>query len=128
MRKAYNSKHVSASGPYSHAIDTGEFVFLSGQTAKNTGPGVTQSDEDITSQTERCFENLYGVLDEVKLDESNVVKVNIYLTSMKDFDAVNDVYKTKFSEPYPARTCIAVSELPLGAAVEIELIAKKENA
>lgn len=126
MRKAYNSKHVSASGPYSHAIDAGEFIFLSGQTAKNTGnPEVTNDVDDITSQTKQCFDNLYGVLEAANLTERNVVKVNIYLTSMDDFAAVNEVYQTKFSEPYPARTCIAVLELPLGAAIEIELVAKR---
>ncbi|WP_047984419.1 RidA family protein [Ornithinibacillus californiensis] len=128
MRKAFNSKTVSASGPYSHAVDTGDFVYLSGQTAKNTGSQTTSEDskEDITSQTKQCFINLQSVLDEVDLDESNVVKVNVFLTSMDYFAEMNEVYQTFFSEPYPARTCVAVKELPLGADVEIELIAKRK--
>ncbi|WP_284139415.1 MULTISPECIES: RidA family protein [unclassified Virgibacillus] len=123
MRKAFNAKSVSASGPYSHAIDSGEYVYLSGQTAKNALN--TESDGDIAAQTKQCFINLYEVLAEVGLDESHVVKANVYLTDMKHFEAMNEVYKTKFSEPYPARTCVAVKQLPLGADVEIEVVAKR---
>ncbi|NLY79425.1 MAG: RidA family protein, partial [Lysinibacillus sp.] len=59
------------------------------------------------------------------LTEADVVKVNVYLTDMNNFNAMNEVYKTFFSEPYPARTCIAVLALPLNAEVEIEMIAKR---
>ena len=124
MRKVYTGKDVMSSGPYSHAVDAGEFVYLSGQTAKNSLT-LKKKDLDIKEQTEECFKNLDRVLKEVGLTEENVVKVNVYLTGMKHFEAMNEVYKTKFTEPYPARTCVAVLELPLGADVEIEVVAKR---
>lgn len=124
MRKAYTGADVMSSGPYSHAVDAGEFVYLSGQTAKNSLT-LEKENLDIKEQTEECFKNLNRVLKEVGLTEENIVKVNVYLTGMKHFDAMNEVYKTKFTEPYPARTCVAVLELPLGADVEIEVVAKR---
>ncbi|MCM3740452.1 Rid family detoxifying hydrolase [Oceanobacillus luteolus] len=126
MRKVYTAKDVSASGPYSHAVDAGEYIYFSGQTAKNRlNPEDSPANESITSQTEQCFKHLTSVLEEVGLTEDNVVKVNVYLTSMKHFDEMNRVYETFFQAPYPARTCVAVYELPLGADVEIELVAKR---
>lgn len=123
-RKAYTAKDVVSSGPYSHAIDAGEYIYLSGQTAKNSLT-LEKKDLDIQEQTEECFKNINRVLKELELTEENVVKVNVYLTSMKHFDTMNEVYKTKFTEPYPARTCVAVLELPLGADIEIEVIVKR---
>ncbi|HLQ73615.1 MAG TPA: Rid family detoxifying hydrolase [Bacillota bacterium] len=123
MRKVYDAKTADASGPYSHAVDSGDYVFFSGQTAKNT---VTAEDMtgDITAQTKQCFINLFSVMEDAEITSDDVVKVNVYLTTMKHFDEMNQVYVTKFNEPFPARTCVAVHELPLGAEVEIEMIAK----
>ena len=124
VRKAYSGKRASASGPYSHAVDAGEYIFLSGQTARNTigeGKNVT----NIGEQTQECFNNLFDVLESANLTPDDVVKVNIFLTSMKYFSEMNEVYKEQFSKPYPARTTVAVLELPLGADVEIEVIAKR---
>lgn len=125
-RKTYNAKNTSASGPYSHAVDAGDYIFLSGQTAMNS---VVQDKVpgDIGEQTKRCFERLLEVLEEADLTTDDVVKVNVYLTDMKHFSAMNDVYQTFFTEPYPARTCVAVLALPLGADVEIEMIAKRKS-
>ncbi|WP_066290024.1 RidA family protein [Bacillus sp. FJAT-29937] len=123
-RKAYEAKSATASGPYSHAIDAGEFVYFSGQTAMNS---ISAKDltGDIAEQTRQCFINLFEVLEEAGLTSDDVVKVNVYLTDMNHFAAMNEVYQTQFSSPFPARTCIAVLALPLGAEVEIEMIAKK---
>lgn len=123
-RKSYNAKEVMSSGPYSHAIDSGEYIYLSGQTAKNSLT-LEKDNLDIAEQTEECFKNLFRVLETMNLSEENIVKVNVYLTSMKHFNQMNEVYKTKFTEPYPARTCVAVLELPLGADIEIEVVAKR---
>lgn len=123
-RKAFTSPHVSSSGPYSHAIDGGDYYFFSGQTAKNA-VAVTEDDRAIAAQTEKCFENLQFVMDEVGVTMDDVVKVNVYLTGMKHFAEMNAVYEKKFSKPFPARTCVAVLELPLAADVEIEVIVKK---
>lgn len=124
MRKAHNSKNLTSSGPYSHAVDSGEYVYLSGQTAKNTS-NLSEEEFDIKRQTEIILDNISKLLEELSLTEKNIVKVNVYLTTMENFNSMNEVYKTKFTEPYPARTCVAVFELPLGADVEIEVIAKK---
>ncbi len=123
-RKIYKSKLSSASGPYSSAVDSGDLVFISGQTARNSlspaGPV-----ETIADQTRECFRLLFDILEEAGLGEEDVVKANVFLTGMKYFDEMNEVYKEFFTQPYPARTCVAVLELPLGADVEIELIARK---
>ena len=124
VRKVYNSEDATASGPYSHGVDAGEFVFLSGQTAKNSKED-NKEPMNIAMQTEECFKNLFSVLENTNLSHENVVKVNVYLTDMKDFSEMNEVYEKQFSKPYPARTCVAVYQLPLGADVEIELIAKR---
>lgn len=119
---------LEVSGPYSHAIDGGDYVFFSGQTAMNSADEKTKKDikGDIARQTELCFKNLFDVMSETELSEADVVKVNVYLTDMVNFKEMNAVYETQFSSPHPARTCIAVVGLPLEAEVEIEMIAKKK--
>jgi 2-iminobutanoate/2-iminopropanoate deaminase len=125
-RKAYNANGVAASGPYSHAVDAGDLVYFSGQTAMNS---VSEDKKagDIGEQTKQCFINLFEALKAADLSPDDVIKVNVYLTDMSNFSAMNEVYATQFSKPYPARTCVAVLGLPLGAAVEIEMIAKRPN-
>jgi 2-iminobutanoate/2-iminopropanoate deaminase len=123
-RKAFTAPNASAIGPYSHGVDAGNFVYLSGQTPINPQTGQLVSD-DITQQTEQCFTNLFGVLAAAGLTPDDVIKVNVYLTDMDNFAAMNKVYALQFSQPYPARTTIGVAALPLGAQVEIELIARK---
>lgn len=124
MRKVYKSNLSKVSGPYSQGVDSGEYVYLSGQTARNSIEAGAKA-KSIAEQTEECFKLLFDVLKNAGLDSDDVVKVNVYLTSMKYFEEMNEVYKKQFSDPYPARTCVAVLELPLGADVEIELVAKK---
>ncbi len=123
-RKAYNAKGATASGPYSHAVDAGELVYFSGQTAMNS-VAAEHMTGDIQVQTKQCFINLFEVLEAANLTSDDVVKVNVYLTDMNNFTAMNEVYESQFTEPYPARTCVAVLGLPLGADVEIEMIAKR---
>ena len=123
-RKEISSPGAAAVGPYSHGIDAGDFIFLSGQTPLDPGTGKLLNG-DIAAQTEQVFKNLSGVLKAVGLTFDNVQKVNVFLTDMNDFRAMNEVYKKQFDIPYPARTTIGVASLPLGARVEIELIAKR---
>ncbi|MER2089409.1 MAG: Rid family detoxifying hydrolase [Sporosarcina sp.] len=123
-RIVYNAKGATASGPYSHAVDAGELVYFSGQTAMNS-VSAEHMTGDIQAQTKQCFINLFEVLEATNLTSDDVVKVNVYLTDMNDFTAMNEVYKTQFADPFPARTCVAVLALPLGADVEIEMIAKR---
>lgn len=124
VRKIYTATNASSSGPYSHAVDAGDYVFFSGQTAKNASE-MPDFIGDIAGQTHQCFANLLNVLEQADLTTDDVVKVTVYLTSMKHFAAMNAVYETYFEAPFPARTCVAVLELPLEADVEIELIAKR---
>jgi 2-iminobutanoate/2-iminopropanoate deaminase len=114
----------AAVGPYSHAA-TGqgrELLYLSGQTPIDPATG-RLVDGDVVAQTERVFANLGLVLAAAGRTLADVVKVNVYLTSMEDFAAMNGVYERMFDAPYPARTTVAVAGLPLGARVEIELVA-----
>lgn len=124
-RKAINAKDAVAVGPYSHAVESGDLLFLSGQTPidPNTGKLVNG---DISEQTKQCFKNLFHVLETAGLTHEHVEKVNVFLTDMNSFNAMNDVYSNQFTSPYPARTTIGVASLPLGAQVEIEMIARRK--
>lgn len=125
QRKSFTAEGAVSIGPYSHAVESGELVFLSGQTpVDNTTKKLI--DGDITLQTEQGFKNLFSVLKAAGLTEANVIKVNVYLTDMNDFEAMNSVYAAQFSAPYPARTTIGVAALPLGAKIEIEMIARRD--
>ncbi|MDO6389681.1 Rid family detoxifying hydrolase [Pontibacter sp. BT731] len=124
-RKAFNAEGAVAVGPYSHAVESGELVFLSGQTPIDSSTGKLVQG-DIAAQTEQCFQNLFQVLSAAGLSPDDVVKVNVFLTDMANFEAMNKVYASEFATPYPARTTIGVASLPLGAQVEIEMIAKRK--
>ena len=123
-RKTITSAKAASVGPYSHGIDSDGLIFLSGQTpiSGDTGKIV---EGGIAAQTQQCFNNLFGVLAAAGLAPDDVLKVTVFLTDMNDFPAMNEVYKTQFSQPYPARTTIGVAALPLGASIEIELIARR---
>ena len=110
-------------GPFSPAVRSGEFVFLSGQvgqdplTSKLVAGGTT-------AQAEQIFRNLGAVLRASGKTFADVAQVRVYLTDMADYAAVNAIYGRHFEAPYPARTAIAVAALPLGASVEIDLVAR----
>jgi 2-iminobutanoate/2-iminopropanoate deaminase len=125
-RKAFTSEGAVSVGPYSHAVEMGNLVYLSGQTPIDSATGKLV-EGDIISQTEQCFKNLFAVLQSAELTSDDVMKVNVYLTDMKDFGAMNTVYEKQFNSPPPSRTTIGVSELPLGAKVEIEMIAYRNR-
>lgn len=122
-RVAITSENSAAIGPYSHGIDTGNLVFLSGQTPIDPATGALV-DGDIAAQTRQCLDNLSAVLAAAGLSRDDVTKCNVFLVDMDDFAEMNQTYATYFSEPFPARTTVAVAGLPLGAQVEIELIAQ----
>jgi 2-iminobutanoate/2-iminopropanoate deaminase len=110
-------------GPYSHAASgPGELLYVSGQTPIDPATGALV-DGGIDVQTERVFANLASVLTAANRGFADVVKVNVYLIDMADFDAMNSVYAKVLSQPYPARTTVAVAGLPVGARVEIEVVA-----
>ena len=118
----HTSPTAAAVGPYSHAAEISGIVYLSGQTPLQ--PGTTELVRgDITAQARQTFENLNNVLAAAGLTYCDVVKCNVFLTDMADFAAMNAVYAENFAPPYPARTTIGVASLPLGAHIEIEMIA-----
>lgn len=123
-RKAITAENLSTAGPYSHAVDAGEIIFLSGQTPVNPATGALVAG-GITEQTQQCFDNLFAVLKAGGLTPDHVQKVNVYLSNMDDFAAMNAVYEKQFASPYPARTTVAVLSLPYNAKVEIEIVAKR---
>ena len=123
-RKAYSAEGAVSVGPYSHAVESGDLVYLSGQTPIDSKTG-SIVEGDITAQTEQSFRNLFNVLNSAGLTPDDVIKVNVFLTDMGNFHAMNAVYAKQFLSPYPDRTTIGVKELPLGAQVEIEMIARR---
>lgn len=126
-RKAFTAEGAVAVGPYSHAVEASDLVYLSGQTPIDAATGKLV-EGDIAAQTEQCFKNLFTVLAAAGLTPDNVVKVNVFLTDMANFAAMNAVYEKQFSAPYPARTTIGVASLPLGAQVELEMIAQRSKS
>lgn len=123
-RKAISAPGAVSVGPYSHAVESGDLVYLSGQTPLDPATG-RLVEGGISAQAEQCFKNLFSVLAAGELTPAEVIKVNVYLVDMQDFSAMNAVYARQFSDPYPARTTIGVAALPLGARIEIEMIARR---
>lgn len=121
-RDAVEVGDAVAVGPYSHAVRSNGHVFCSGQTPLDPATG-TLVDSGVADQTDQCFTNLFAVLAAAGLGPGDVVKCNVYLTDMGDFAEMNEAYERQFTAPYPARTTVAVAALPLGASVEIELVA-----
>jgi len=112
-------------GPFSHAVKAGGFLFVTGQMPTLLNDPATLVIGGITEQTHQVMQNLRHVLISSGSQFSNVVFVRIYLVNFQDFDKMNDVYKTYFDpEKLPARTCIGVTGLAVGASVEIDLTAK----
>ncbi len=126
-RIAVHSDNAPAAvGPYSQAVVTDPYVYLAGQTPIDPTTGKLV-EGGITAQTERVFDNLFAVLAAAGLTPDDVVKVNCYLTDLgNDFAEMNAVYKTRFDAQYPARTTVGVAALPVGASVEIELVARQK--
>jgi len=113
-------------GPYNQAIRSGGFVFCSGQVAIDPAAGKL-IDGDVAAQAKLAMENLGRVLHAAGVSFEHVVKTTIFLVDMNDFAAINPVYGSFFGAIPPARSTIAVAALPLGARVEIEAIATRED-
>jgi reactive intermediate/imine deaminase len=112
-------------GPFSHAVKAGGFLFVTGQMPTLTNDPTKLIEGDIISQTHQVMKNLKHVLTATNTSLENVVFVRIYLINFQDFDKMNAVYESYFaSDKLPARTCIGVTGLAVGASVEIDLIAK----
>ena len=123
--KVISTKNAPAAiGPYSQALDMGGMVFVSGQIPVDPAAG-TMAD-DVRAQAAQSLTNLKSILAEAGLGMSDVIKTTVFLADLGDFAAVNEVYASFFSEPYPARSCVQVAAIPKGAKVEIECIAKRK--
>lgn len=125
MKKPIATTNAPAAiGPYSQAIDAGQFVFISGQIPVN--PVTGEIPEGIELQTFQSISNIKAILAEAGLTTENIVKTTVFLADMNDFGAMNTVYAHNFSSPFPARSAVAVKDLPKKVLVEIEVIAVKE--
>ena len=123
--KAISTKNAPAAiGPYSQAIEAGGMVFASGQLPINPATGAFP-EGGIKEQTRQSILNAEAILKEAGCALANVVKTTVLLADIADFAAMNEVYASFFSEPFPARSAFAVRDLPKGALVEIEMIAAK---
>ena len=125
MKPISTQQAPAAIGPYSQAVDAGNgLVFLSGQLPIVPATG-TFPEGGIREQTRQSILNAQAILEAAGLSLSNVVKTTVFLADMADFAAMNEVYASFFSEPFPARSAVAVKTLPKGALVEIECLAAR---
>ncbi len=109
-------------GPYSQAIKYGDTVYVSGQGPADPGSREVEV-EDIQDQTAQTLENISAILEAADTSLENVIKANVYVTNMDNYDEVNEVYAEYMSEPFPARCAVEVSDLPIDIGVEIEVVA-----
>lgn len=127
MKKIINTSNAPAAiGPYSQAVETNGTLYISGQLPVNPATGSIDFDE-VGLQTEQVFQNIKAILDEAGYRFSDVVKCTVFLSDIAHFGAMNEVYKRYYTADCPARSAFAVQDLPLGALVEIETIAVKED-
>jgi len=124
-QKVHTEKAPAAIGPYSQAVVVGNLVFTSGQIPLNPATGQMEG-SNITEQTHRVCQNLQAVLEAAGASLQSAVKTVCFLSDMADFAAFNEVYAQYFTEK-PARSCVAVKDLPKGALVEVEVVAQVEG-
>ena len=124
MKPVSTDKAPAAIGPYSQATLAGNIIFLSGQLPIDPATGAFP-EGGVAEQTAQSLANVRAILEKGGFSMADVVKTTVFLADMGDFAAMNEVYKQNFSEPFPARSAVAVKTLPKGALVEIECIASK---
>ena len=124
MKQIHSEQAPAAIGPYSQAIEVNGFVFASGQIPVDPATG-NFVEGGVKEQTRQCLTIAKHVVEAAGTDLCHVVKTTVYLDSMDDFAAMNEVYAEFFAQPYPARSAVAVDRLPKGALVEVEVLAAK---
>lgn len=124
MKNISTPNAPAAIGPYSQAIEANGFVFASGQLPIDPATGAFP-EGGIQEQTRQSLKNVCAILDAAGTSIQNVVKTTVFLSDMANFAAMNEVYATFFSQPFPARSAVAVKDLPKGALVEVEVLAVK---
>lgn len=126
MKKVISTpKAPAAIGPYSQAIQVGNLIYTSGQIPIDPATGQLV-EGGIKEQTRQSLSNIQAILQEAGLTMASVVKTTVFMADMADFAEMNSVYAEFFTEPYPARSAVAVKTLPKNALVEIEVVAEKE--
>ena len=127
MKKCFcTEKGPKAVGPYSTAVIAGDTVYLSGMLPLD--PTTNKIVEGgVEAQAERALENVRIVLEEMGMSMENAVKVSVFVTDLGQFAQVNAIYKEWFAPNYPARSCVQVAALPMGAQIEIEVVAVTER-
>ncbi len=125
LKSVTSSAAPKAIGPYSPALSGGDLLFLSGQLGMD--PATDELEKGVKSQTERAIKNMEALLAEEGHSLGDVAKTTIFLANLNDFATVNEVYASRFSPPFPARSTVQVAALPKGALVEIEGIAIRRN-
>lgn len=124
MKKVISTTNApSAIGPYSQAIQVGNLVYTSGQIPINPATGAF-AEGGVKEQTRQSLLNVQAILKEAGTSMENVIKTTVFMADMNDFAAMNAVYAEFFTEPFPARSAVAVKTLPKGALVEIEVVAE----
>ena len=123
MKSISTDKAPAAIGPYSQAVRTGNLVFVSGQLPIDPATGAF-AEGGIKELTRQSILNAKAILEQAGTDLAHVVKTTVFLADMGDFAAMNEVYSQYFTEPFPARSAVAVKTLPKGALVEMECIAE----
>ncbi|SFR64163.1 Rid family detoxifying hydrolase [Halogeometricum limi] len=126
MKEIQTDAAPASIGPFSQGIVDDGRIFVSGQGPVDPDTGDVVSD-DIGEQTARTLENVAAVLEAGGSSLDSVVKTTVFVTDMSDYDAVNEVYQTYVSDPYPARSAVEVAALPIDIGVEIEVIASVES-
>ena len=124
MKTIHTNNAPAAIGPYSQAIEVNGFIFASGQIPIDPSTGHFV-EGGIKEQTKQAITNAKNILKEAGTDLAHVVKTTVYLANMADFAAMNEIYATFFQQPFPARSAVAVKDLPKGALVEVEVLAYK---
>ncbi|BCU53236.1 2-iminobutanoate/2-iminopropanoate deaminase [Staphylococcus auricularis] len=122
MKTINTSNAPEALGPYSHAVEINGLVYTSGQIPLNVDGEIVS--EDVQAQTKQVLENVKAVLKEAGSDLESVVKATIFISNMDDFQQINEVYGSYFSDHQPARSCVEVARLPKNVKVEIEVISQ----
>ncbi|OHP61617.1 reactive intermediate/imine deaminase [Staphylococcus sp. HMSC061F10] len=122
MKTINTNKAPEALGPYSHAMVVNNLVFTSGQIPLDTEGKIVS--DDVKEQTKQVLDNLSVVLEEAGSDLNSVVKATIFISDMNEFQQINEVYGSYFSEHQPARSCVEVARLPKDVKVEIEVVGK----
>ena len=125
QKAIHTDKAPAALGPYSQGLLAGNTLYISGQLGLDPASGKL-AEGGTPAQARQALENIMAILVEANMNMHNVVQLQVFLADIADFKAVNEVYKTFFAEPFPARAAVQVAALPAGAAVEILAVAMKD--